>query len=89
MTCDDERSFFRTDKGTLPKSSEDEPLLARPPLHGQHIEGVEVVDDLAQRCIYLVACDEHDGALRVELGNSRDQAVRAAVGCAIAGRARH
>ena len=61
------RVVFRADGTTPPTCVDTEPLLARPSVHCQRVEDVEVVDELAAVGTYLVCFDDQDGLLRAEL----------------------
>ncbi len=66
------RVVFRADGAIPPTRVEQEPLLARPSVHCQHVEETEVVDSLAEGGTYLVCCHDQDGVLCVELPGIRE-----------------
>ncbi|GAA4455131.1 transglutaminase family protein [Novipirellula rosea] len=66
------RVVFRTDGQTPVTDVAAQPLLNRPSLHGEQVEGAEVTDLLAEDGTYLVVCSDSQDALRVELPRVRD-----------------
>jgi uncharacterized protein (DUF2126 family) len=62
-----QRVAFRLDQGAIPTDPEHEPLLGRGSVHTEHVEGAEIVDELAEKGIFLLVIREDENGLRAEL----------------------
>ncbi|WP_345685724.1 transglutaminase family protein [Novipirellula caenicola] len=69
-----QRVVFRTDGEAPVTDVTVEPLLNRPSLHGDKVEGAEVTDSLAESGTYLVVASDEAEGLRVELPRVSDVA---------------
>ncbi|EMI21381.1 transglutaminase domain-containing protein [Rhodopirellula maiorica SM1] len=65
------RVVFRTDDAAPVTDVTEQPLLKRPSLHGEQVEGAEVTDSLADSGTYLVVASDTDEGLRIELPRVR------------------
>ena len=68
----EDRVVFRIDNTPPETDFDEQPLLVRPSVHEKHVEGVEVVDELAGEGNFLVTCNEEDEVLRVEIPKIAD-----------------